>query len=69
MRQVADTLIWLGLMSVVTAVIYYTPRFANYLSPSDTDNLQLSVATRPIASHAQAIAGRHAFHSLTDLPH
>ena len=32
MRQVADTLVWLGLIAVVAAVLYFTPQFASYFS-------------------------------------
>jgi hypothetical protein len=69
MRQFADTLIWLGLMLVATAVVYYTPRFATYMTPSDTDFINVSVTSRPIATHAQPIASHHTFHSVVDLPH
>ena len=39
MRQVGDTLVWLGLIMVVAAVVYFTPRFASYLSVRDKDAL------------------------------
>ena len=29
MRQVGDTLVWLALIAVVAAVLYFTPLFAN----------------------------------------
>jgi hypothetical protein len=32
MRQVGDTLVWLGLIVVVAAVVYFTPRVARYVS-------------------------------------
>lgn len=32
MRQVGDTLVWLGLILVVAAVVYFTPRLANYVA-------------------------------------
>ena len=32
MRQVGDTLVWLGVILVVAAVLYFTPRFASYVS-------------------------------------
>jgi hypothetical protein len=32
MRQVGDTLVWLGLIAVVAAVVYFTPQFASYFS-------------------------------------
>ncbi len=39
MRQVGDTLVWLGLIAVVAAVLYLTPRFANYFSSRERDSL------------------------------
>ncbi len=32
MRQVLDTLVWMAMISVVAAVIYFTPRFASALA-------------------------------------
>lgn len=32
MRQVGDTLVWLGLIAMVAAVLYFTPRVAHYVS-------------------------------------
>ncbi len=40
MRQVADTLVWLGLIAVVAAVLYFTPRFASYFSSRERDSLE-----------------------------
>ncbi len=31
MRQLGDMLVWLGLFVVVAAVVYFTPRIANYV--------------------------------------
>jgi len=31
MRQVGDTLVWLAMIGVVAAVIYFTPRVARYV--------------------------------------
>jgi hypothetical protein len=35
MRQFGDTLVWLGLIVVVAAVVYFTPRVASYVSARD----------------------------------
>jgi hypothetical protein len=35
MRQFGDTLVWLGLILVVAAVVYFTPRLASYVSTKD----------------------------------
>jgi hypothetical protein len=32
MRHFSDTLVWLGVILVVAAVIYFTPQFASYVS-------------------------------------
>jgi hypothetical protein len=32
MRQVGDTLVWLAMIAVVAAVVYFTPRVANYVA-------------------------------------
>ena len=32
MRQVGDTLVWLGLILVVAAVVYLTPRLMSYVA-------------------------------------
>jgi hypothetical protein len=37
MRQVGDTLVWLGLITVVAAVIYFTPRLASLVSAAAAD--------------------------------
>ena len=34
MRHVGDTLVWLGMILLVVAVIYYTPRLAKYVAAS-----------------------------------
>lgn len=39
MRQVGDTLVWLGLIAVVVAVVYFTPRLSIYFSSRDRDSV------------------------------
>jgi hypothetical protein len=39
MRQVGDTLVWLSLIAVVAAVLYFTPRFASYFASRERDSL------------------------------
>jgi hypothetical protein len=36
MRQVGDTIVWLGMIMVVAAVIYFTPRLASYVAAAST---------------------------------
>jgi hypothetical protein len=42
MRQVGDTLVWLAVIMVVAAVVYFVPRFADFVSalqaPQDRGN-------------------------------
>jgi hypothetical protein len=40
MRQFGDTLVWLSLIAVVAAVLYFTPRFASYFSSRERESLQ-----------------------------
>ena len=40
MRQVGDTLVWLGLIVVVAAVLYFTPRFASFFTARERDGLK-----------------------------
>ena len=50
MRQVGDMLVWLAVILVVAAVVYYTPRVASYVSARDSCQEQARVALRA-ASH------------------
>ncbi len=34
MRHIGDALVWLAMILVVAAVIYFTPRVANYVAAS-----------------------------------
>ena len=38
MRQVVDTLVWLAMIMVVAAVVYFTPRLANYVTSKAGDH-------------------------------
>ena len=44
MRQIGDMLVWLAMILVVAAVVYYTPQVANYVSSRDSHPVQRSVA-------------------------
>ena len=37
MRQVGDTLVWLAMIGVVVAVVYFTPRLASYIGSVGTN--------------------------------
>jgi len=40
MRQVGDTLVWLALIAVVVAVLYFTPHVASYVSSREKGTFQ-----------------------------
>jgi hypothetical protein len=54
MRQVADLMVWLGVILVVAAVIYFTPRFAHYASGTDPDQSRAGLAWRRTIAAEQA---------------
>ncbi len=37
MRQVVDTLVWLAMIMVIAAVVYFTPRLASYVTAMSGD--------------------------------
>jgi hypothetical protein len=43
-RQIGDTLVWLGVILAVAAVIYFTPRFASYVKSKGPDRARGSSA-------------------------
>ena len=49
MRQVGDTLVWLAMISVVGAVVYFTPRLANYVALFGADHGRGCVTCHEIA--------------------
>ena len=40
MRQVVDTLVWLAMIMVIAAVVYFTPRLANYVTSMSSAHSQ-----------------------------
>jgi hypothetical protein len=50
MRQVGDTLVWLAMIGVVAAVVYFTPRLASYLG-SGNEHSRSNIASSGIAYH------------------
>jgi len=50
MRQVGDALVWLAMIAVVAAVVYFTPRLANYLG-NQSDHSRGSMTSSEIAYH------------------
>ncbi len=50
MRQVRDTLIWLGMISIVLGVIYVMPQVANYVDAATAgDTERAGITGREIA--------------------
>ncbi len=49
MRQVGDMLVWLVLIVVVAAVVYFTPRFANYVASEQSEHARDSRTSRVMA--------------------
>ncbi len=47
MRQIGDALVWLAMILVVAAVVYYTPQVASYMSGRDSHPVQGRVAWHP----------------------
>ena len=50
MRQVGDTLVWLAMIGVVAAVVYFTPRLASYVG-SGSDHTRNHDTSSEIAYH------------------
>ena len=49
MRQVTDLLVWLMVIVVVAAVVYFTPRLANYVRSRDSEPARAAGASRGMA--------------------
>lgn len=45
MRQVGDTLVWLAMIGVVAAVVYFTPRLASYIGSVSDHNRTASTSS------------------------
>jgi len=49
MRQVGDTLVWLAMILVVAAVVYFAPRVANYVASKGTEHKPDCMTCRAVA--------------------
>ena len=58
MRQVGDTLVWLAMIGVVAAVVYFTPRLANYVG-SVNDHPRSPNTPSEIVYHKRTASCRH----------
>jgi len=58
MRQLGDLLVWFAMIGVLIAVVYFTPKFAQYMSsesqPTQNARADRSLALRLTPSPAQA---------------
>jgi hypothetical protein len=55
MRQVGDTLVWLGLILMIAAVVYFTPRLANLLAAVQSPQDRGSVAWHAVDAQPEAM--------------
>jgi hypothetical protein len=53
MRQVGDTLVWLAMITVVVAVVYFTPRVASYVALFGAEHGRGCVTCRDITFHPE----------------
>jgi hypothetical protein len=51
MRQLGDLLVWFAMIGVLTAVVYFTPKFAQYMS-SESQSTQSARLDRSLAPDA-----------------
>ena len=51
MRQVGDTLVWLAMIGVVVAVVYFTPRLASYVGSVGNEHAGDKITSNGIANH------------------
>jgi hypothetical protein len=63
MRQLGDLLVWCVLVTVLAAAVYFTPKFAEYMSderraPQKASSSPTFVHSRPIAHHEHTVSHR-----------
>jgi hypothetical protein len=51
MRQVGDTLVWLAMIGVVVAVVYFTPQLASYVGSLANDHARGKITSGGVAYH------------------
>jgi hypothetical protein len=57
MRQVSDTLVWLGVVLVLAAVVYFVPQFANFVAAVEAQQDRGKVAWHVTASQSDDSPG------------
>jgi hypothetical protein len=50
MRQLGDLLVWFAMVGILIAVVYFTPKFAQYMS-SESQPTQSARSDRSLALH------------------
>ena len=50
MRQLGDLFVWFAMMGILIAVVYFTPKFAQYMS-SESQPTQSARSDRSLALH------------------
>jgi hypothetical protein len=56
MRQVGDMLVWLAVILVVAAVVYFTPRVASYVAARESQEGHGKVAWHAMAEESDEAA-------------
>jgi hypothetical protein len=56
MRQVGDTLVWLAMIGLVAAVVYFTPRLASYVGSITNEPVGGKITSSGIAYHHNHIS-------------
>ena len=51
MRQVGDTLVWLAMIGVIAAVVYFTPRLASYVGSGGNGHGGDKITSSEMAYH------------------
>ena len=60
MRQVQDTMVWLGMILVVAAVVYTMPRLSKFVASARSDQANDRVTSTKVSlSHHPAFTHRH----------
>jgi hypothetical protein len=58
MRQVGDTLVWLAMIGLVAAVVYFTPRLASYVGSVTNESAGGKITSSGVAYHHNHISGQ-----------
>ena len=56
MRQVGDTLVWLAMIGLVAAVVYFIPRLASYVGSGGNEHPNNKITASEIAFHQDHIS-------------